>query len=120
MEEKYVDYKMFGLNKKQSIFGSIFMLFLHAFTSTYSIYSKVDFKVYSNMNSDQISNLHEWYLYYPTLFLAFFFLGRYSDYLFRNKHYNRIIGFLFSLVLGWLFLFFFRILFLVLFYWNQM
>ena len=120
MEENYVDYKMFGLNKKQSIFGSIFMLFLHAFTTTYSIYSKVDFKTFSNMKSDQINNLHEWYLYYPTLFLAFFFLGRYSDYLFRNQKYNRIFGLLFSLVLGWICLVFFRIALLVLFYWQQM
>lgn len=119
MEENYVDYKMFGLNKKQSIFGAIFMLFLHAFTTTYSIYSKVDFKTYSNMSSSQINDLYDWYIYYPTLFLAFFFLGRYSDYLFRNQKHNRIAGFLFSLILGWLVLVFFRIVFLVLFYWPQ-
>jgi len=118
--EENKEYKVLGVYRNQSLIPALIMFVIHAFTTANSIASKVTFEEYSKLNGEQISDLQEWYFFYPTLFLAFFFLGRYSDYLFKNKNNNRIFGFLFSLILGWFVLMFFRILFLVLFYWQQM
>jgi hypothetical protein len=119
MEQEYKDYKAFGLYKRQSIIGFFFALIVHTFTCAYSIYSKVDFEEYKTLSSNQINNLYEWYIYYPTIFLIFFFLGRFFDYLLRDKKYKEVIGFLFTIIVSFICLILFRALFLVMLFWNQ-
>jgi hypothetical protein len=120
MEERR-EYKMFGLYEKQSLIPSMIMFVTHALTSAYSIYSRVSLEDYLNLSSDKIDDLdlYQWYVYYPTLFLAFFFLGRYVDYLFRDSNYKRLFSFLSCMIVGWILLLFFRVAFMSMFFWNQ-
>ena len=72
MEEKK-EYKIFGLYEKQSLIPSLIMFVVHAFTSAYSIFCKVSMEDYLKLSPDQLDDLYEWYIYYPTLFFSFFF-----------------------------------------------
>jgi len=117
--EENKEYKILGVYRNQSLIPALIMFVLHAFTTTNSIASKVTLGEYRTLNGDQISDLQEWYFFYPTLLLAFLFIGRYFDYLFRNKNNKRILSFLSSIVLGWLLLILFRICFMLMFFWNQ-
>jgi hypothetical protein len=120
MEEKK-EYKMLGLYEKQSLIPSLIMFVTHALTSAYSIYCKVSMEDYLKLSPEQIDDLDlfQWYVYYPTLFFAFFFLGRYCDYLFRDSKNKRLFGFLSCMIVGWLLLLFFRMTFMIMFFWNQ-
>lgn len=120
MEERR-EYKMFGLYEKQSLIPSMIMFVTHSLTNAYSIYSRVSLEDYLNLSSDKIDDLdlYQWYVYYPTLFLAFFFLGRYADYLFRDSNYKRLFSFLSCMIVGWILLLFFRVAFMSMFFWNQ-
>lgn len=117
--EENKEYKVLGVYRNQSLIPALIMLVIHAFTTTNSIASKVTIEEYTKLNSEQISDLQEWYLFYPTLFLAFFFFGRYFDYLFRNKKHARLLGLLCSITVGWVLLIFFRICFMLMFFWGQ-
>ena len=117
--EEQKEYKIFGLYRQQSLIPSIIMFVTHSLTSAYSIYSKVSLEEYLKLNPNQLDGLFQWYLYYPTLFLAFLFLGRYADYLFRDSKHKGLFGFLSSIVVGWILLLVFRIAFVLMFFWNQ-
>lgn len=117
--EEQKEYKMFGLYRQQSLIPSIIMFVVHAFTSAYSIFCKVSMEDYLKLSPDQIDDLYAWYMYYPTLFLSFLFLGRYCDYLFRDSKHKRLLGFLFTMIVGWIILLVFRVAFTLMFFWNQ-
>jgi len=118
MEEKK-EYKMFGLYEKQSLIPSLIMFVTHSLTSAYSVCSKVSLEHFLEMNSSEIDTFYQWYIYYPTLFLSFFFLGRYCDYLFRDSKHKRLFGLLFTMIVGWIILLVFRVAFTLMFFWNQ-
>lgn len=117
--EEQKEYKMFGLYRQQSLIPSIMMFATHSLTSAYSIYSKVSAEEYLKLNSDQLDDLFQRYIYYPTLFLAFLFLSRYFDYLFRDSKHKGLFGLLSSIVVGWILLLVFRMAFMLMFFWNQ-
>jgi len=117
--EENEDYKVFGLYRKQSLIPAFIMIVVHSITAVYSIYSKVTFEQYAHMTSDEVNKLYLWYIHYPTLFIFFFLLSRYFDYFFRNKKYNRIYTFLTCMFVGWFFVVFLRIIFMVSFYHNE-
>lgn len=117
--EEQKEYKMFGLYEKQSLVPSLIMFVTHALTSTYSVCSKVSKEEYLKLSSGQLDDFFQWYIYYPTLFLSFFFLGRYADYLFRGSKNKRLFSFLSCMIVGWILLLVFRIAFMLMFYWNQ-
>lgn len=118
MEEKK-EYKIFGLYEKQSLIPSLIMFVVHAFTSAYSIFCKVSMEDYLKLSPDQLDDLYEWYMYYPTLFFSFFFLSRYAHYIFRDSKNKRLFSLLSCIIVGWLLLLFFRMTFMIMFFWNQ-
>ena len=117
--EENKEYKILGVYRNQSLIPALIMFVLHAFTTASSIANKVTLGEYKKLSGDQISDLQEWYFFYPTLFLAFLFLGRYFDYVFRDSKHKRLFGFLSCMFVGWMLLFFFRICFMLMFFLNQ-
>ena len=117
--EEQKEYKMFGLYRQQSLIPSIIMFATHSLTSAYSVCSKFSKEEYLKLSSEQLDSFFQWYIYYPTLFLSFFFLGRYADYLFRGSKNKRLFSFLSCMIVGWILLLVFRIAFMLMFYWNQ-
>jgi hypothetical protein len=118
-EEEKKEYKMLGLYEKQSLIPSLIMFITHGFTDAYSVCTKFSMEEYLKMDSEQISDFYDWYIHYPTLFLAFFLLGRYCDYIFRNNDKKRLFSFLSCMVVGSILLLIFRISFTTFFYWDQ-
>ena len=117
--EEDKEYKILGVYRDQSLIPALIMFVLHAFTTASSITNKVTLGDYKKLSGDQISDLQEWYFFYPTLFFAFFFLSRYFDYFFRDSKHKRLFGFLSCIIVGWILLLFFRICFMLMFFWNQ-
>jgi len=121
MEEKK-EYKILGLTRKESLVAALIVLALHAFTSVYSIYSKISLDGYMNLTENEKSDLYDWYLHYPTLFLSFFLFGRFFDYAtekIKPLILRIIISFAITIFVGFIFLFLLKILFLVILFWNQ-
>lgn len=116
---EYQENKFLGLTKKQSLFGFLLMAVVHTFTSAYSVYSNATIEQLKKMPTDEVENFYVWYIYYPTLFLSFFFLSRFSDYMLKDIKFKQVLGFILSLVIGILTIVSFKILFLIILYWNQ-
>ena len=109
---------MMGGYEKQSLIPSLIMFVVHCFTSAYSVCSNVSLEHFLEMDSSEIESFYHWYIYYPTLFLSFFLLGRYADYVFRDSKHKRLLGFLFTMIVGWIILLVFRVAFTLMFFWN--